>query len=129
MNDDNVLTILVVERDGAFGRLFKEEFHEDFGAVVGSITEGHDLMKVIKVVDPDVIILGFRIPGYDEYGLDIVKETKDNFPDKKIIFWTSLHNRKYEALDYGADYFCMKSADLTELKNVIHEISVKNVFK
>ncbi len=117
------MKIIIVERDESIAHLYKEEFNE-FGHEVISLCRGEKLLKIIQKENPQVLILGVRIPGYRYF--DLLEQVKTVYPKLPVIFNTSLSELWEEAKQRGADYYSPKTADLTGLIEILKAIEERN---
>ncbi|MBI2032181.1 MAG: response regulator [Candidatus Levybacteria bacterium] len=83
------------------------------------ITDGKDIIKKVKNVSPDLVILDYLLSGQE--GKNICKQLKSERSTGKIpILITSAHpNVEKLAVEAGADDFIEKPFDIDELLNKI----------
>lgn len=113
--------VLLVDDDINIQRLLTEELGED-GYQVTTASNGFEaISSVIRSEPPDLIIMDIRMPMMD--GLETIGnivKLKLNIP---IIIYTAYRSYKKSYLSMVADAYVMKSSDLTELKNKVHELT------
>ncbi|MDI9340542.1 MAG: response regulator transcription factor [Sediminibacterium sp.] len=83
---------------------------------------GRDVVKLVKNLSPDVLILDVEMPGLN--GLEICKEIKDGAGNVKVLFLT-MHKELdifNKAMALGADGFLLKEHTLSELEEAINTV-------
>jgi len=90
--------------------------------VVGEAGNGHDALRTIEDMHPDVVLLDITMPGMS--GFDVLKEITARFSDVRVIMLTMHEAREYaiQALRCGAAGFIPKSAAAAELKDAIQTV-------
>ena len=115
--------ILLVDDEEHILRYYTEELSEE-GHKVWTVATGHKLLKRIDRVQPEVVVLDIRLVEYD--GLDLLKEIRNCYHDLPVILCTAYDTYKEDPKSLVADYYVVKSFDLTELKMAIQKaIEVK----
>jgi len=90
--------------------------------VAGEAADGLNLLKLVRRVRPDLVILDIVMPGMQ--GIDAAKEIKALHPDIAILF-LSMHKRRElleAAIAIGAEGFVLKENTGDELIAAIHAI-------
>jgi DNA-binding NarL/FixJ family response regulator len=92
--------------------------------VVGTLTNGRDLMQAASELLPDVVILDISMPQLN--GLDAGEQVKRKHPATKIIYLTMLKGPDViaEAFRRGASGYVLKHCDAEELL-----VAVRGVLK
>lgn len=108
--------ILVVDDEAPLCMLYAEELTED-GYEVVSTRDCEGLMEMIEQHRPDVIVLDIRMGEWN--GLDLLQDIRNAYRDKPVILCTAYSSFKYDLRSVAADYYVVKSADLTDLKTKI----------
>lgn len=87
--------------------------------VVGEAANGENLSGMIKLKQPDILLLDINMPGKN--GLDILGELKPQFPDLKIILFTAHTDLQYvrKGINLGADGYLSKTVSETELQEAL----------
>ncbi len=111
-----MVKILVVDDEASIRMLFREEF-EDEGYEVTEAEDGHELLKRIEKDKPDVIVLDIKMADYD--GLDLLQEIRQQFQDLPVIICSAYGAYKGDYKTLAADYYVVKSSDLSELKQKV----------
>ena len=115
--------ILLVDDEEHILRYYTEELSEE-GHKVWTLATGHKLLKRIDRVQPEVGVLDIKLVEYD--GLDLLKEIRNCYHDLPVILCTAYDTYKEDPKSLVADYYVVKSFDLTELKMAIQKaIEVK----
>ena len=105
--------ILVVDDNLAICMLYTEELIEE-GYDVVSHNGGKELMDVIKRETPDLMVLDIKL-GEDS-GLDILQDIRNTYGNLPVILCTAYPDFKYDLKTIGADYYVLKSSDMSDLK-------------
>lgn len=87
--------------------------------VIDVVANGSEVIKSIRKVKPDVILMDIRMPKID--GVQCTKIIKENYPQIKIIILTTFDDDEYvyNALKYGASGYLLKGVSMDELVNAI----------
>ena len=109
--------ILLVD-DEEYIRLFYSEELSEEGHEVATVASGHNLPRRIDSVQPDVIILDIKLLDYD--GLELLQDIRSSYHDLPVILCTAYDTYKEDPKAIAADYYVIKSFDLSELKLAIH---------
>ena len=102
----------------AFSNLISHEVD-----VVGTASDGRELIKVVKETNPDIVISDISMPVLN--GLDAASKLLKTNPDLKIIFLTSRDEPDLagEVFRAGAKGFLSKSSAITELLQAIQSVA------
>jgi DNA-binding NarL/FixJ family response regulator len=98
----------------AFRRLLEPEF-----AVVGAITDGHQLVEAALELRPDVVVLDISMPGLN--GLKAGSQVLQQLPNTRLVFLT-MHDDPAlaaEAFRIGGSGYVLKTAAPGELLQAI----------
>ena len=92
--------------------------HEDID-VVGTVSDGFEVLKCLEKNVVDVILMDIRMPKMD--GVIATKEVKSKYPDTKIIILTTFDDDDFvfSALRYGASGYLLKGVSMDELYKAI----------
>ena len=115
--------ILLVDDEEYIRELYSEELSAE-GHNVATVATGHDLLKKIDSLQPEVVILDIRLVGYD--GLELLQEIRREHHDLPVILCTAYDTYKYDQSTIAADYYVIKSFDLTQLKTAIQRAMEAN---
>lgn len=91
--------------------------------VIAEVGNGREALRLIKELRPDIALLDITMP--DQSGLEVLKESKKDFPDLRVIILTVHEAGEYamEALRAGAAGYLPKSAAANELQVAIKIVS------
>lgn len=95
---------------------------EPYYDVVGSVEDGHSLLKAAATLKPNVVILDLGMPRLN--GLDAARELRKTAPAIKIIFLTmnSDSDIASEAIRIGASGYLLKTSQPSELLQAIRDV-------
>ncbi len=108
--------ILIVDDEEVIRMLYGEEL-EDEGYDVITTGCGHGLVELIDRERPDLIILDIKMAEHD--GLDLLQDIRKEFYNIPVILCSAYSSYKGDLKSIAADYYVVKSADLSELKQKI----------
>jgi DNA-binding response OmpR family regulator len=109
--------ILLADDDAVLCELYAEELMSEGYAVI-TARDGSGLMEVIRHNVPDLIVLDIRLGQYD--GLDLLQDIRRLYYDMPVVLCSAYASFKWDLRSVAADYYVVKSGDLTELKKKIH---------
>ena len=91
--------------------------------VVGQAASGVDAVGMAKDVDPDVIVMDYKMPGMD--GLEASKSIRANRPEQAIVLYTAYLDAELElaAKDAGVAMCVGKIEGLNQLERHITELT------
>jgi len=108
--------ILIVDDEEHIRYLYSEELSES-GYEVITADSGYKLIERIEEEEPDLIVLDIKMVGYD--GLDLLQDIRNSFYDLPVVLCTAYDTFKRDMKSIAADFYVIKSFDLTELKNKV----------
>jgi CheY-like chemotaxis protein len=108
--------ILIVDDEEVIRMLYGEEL-EDEGYRVVTTGSGHGLIELIGKEKPDLIILDIKMAEHN--GLDLLQDVRRDFYNIPVILCSAYSSYKGDLKSIAADYYVVKSADLSELKQKI----------
>jgi DNA-binding NarL/FixJ family response regulator len=90
--------------------------------VVGSVGDGMELLRVVKELQPDVVVLDLAMPLLN--GLDAARQLKKMLPQIKLVFLTMNTDSDIaaEALRAGASAYLLKTSEAPELLQAVHDV-------
>lgn len=109
--------ILVVDDEEHIRHYYTEELSEE-GHKVWTAATGHKLLRRIDQIQPEVVVLDIRLVDYD--GLELLQEIRNQYHELPVILCTAYDTYKEDPKSIAADYYVVKSFDLSELKMAIH---------
>jgi len=72
------------------------------------------VLELVSSEQPDAVILDIRLEDCD--GLDLLQEIRNVYPALPIILSTAYDSYREDVKSVAADYYVVKSQDLSELK-------------
>jgi DNA-binding response OmpR family regulator len=114
-----VVKILVVDDEKSIRTLYAEDLGGEGYEVIttGKCEEVSELISSEKV---SVVVLDVRMDDCD--GLDLLHELRNDYPTTPIILNTAYDSYKDDLKSVAADYYVVKSQDLSELKTRLADI-------
>jgi DNA-binding response OmpR family regulator len=111
--------ILVIDDENNIRLLYKEEF-QDEGYEVAVAASAEQAMQEIRKNKPDLVTLDIKMPGTD--GIEFLRRLKEEESDIPVVFCSAFGGYKRDFRVWVSDAYVVKSADLSELKNVVKKI-------
>ncbi|MBW1770791.1 MAG: response regulator [Deltaproteobacteria bacterium] len=108
--------ILIVDDEEVIRMLYGEEL-EDEGYDVVTTGTGQGLVELVGREKPDLIILDIKMAEHD--GLDLLQDIRKEYYNVPVILCSAYSSYKGDLKSIAADYYVVKSADLSELKRKI----------
>ena len=99
--------------------IFKTEIPE--AKIIGTADNEYSYWKLIKQELPDLVLLDLGLGGSTTIGVEICRQTKQNYPDVKILIFTGeILNEKLwvDVLDAGCDGIILKTGELLTYADV-----------
>ena len=112
--------ILLADDHTLFCNLLRDLLEPEY-EVVGSMSDGRELLKAADSLRPDVVLLDIGMPSLN--GLDAGRRLKQANPRVKLIYLTMNNNIEYarEAIQAGASAFILKNSKSSELLHAIRD--------
>jgi len=108
--------ILIVDDEEHIRYLYSEELSEA-GYEVITAESGHMLLEKIEEEKPDLVVLDIKMVDYN--GLDLLQDIRNKFYTMPVVLCTAYDTFKEDMKSIAADFYVIKSFDLTELKKKI----------
>jgi len=108
--------ILIVDDEEHIRLLYSEELKEE-GYEVTTHDSGYKLLERIKEDKPDLVVLDIKMVDYN--GLDLLQDIRNEYYDMPVVLCTAYDAFKEDIKSVAADFYVVKSFDLTELKKKI----------
>jgi DNA-binding response OmpR family regulator len=108
--------ILIVDDEEHIRFLYSEELSEA-GYEVITADSGYRLMERIQDEKPDLIVLDIKMVDYN--GLDLLQDIRNKFYNMPVVLCTAYDTFKEDMKSIAADFYVIKSFDLSELKSKI----------
>jgi len=114
-------TILVIEQETSIGEGLKSILEKEGYSVVSAYTSRH-LKEIFNENVPDLAIININLPK--EFGLNILRKTKELFPNIPVIAMSVNSNSlsANELKRLGASEFITKPFDVEGLKSKIGQL-------
>ena len=110
--------LLIVEDDPALRLLYQDEFEEE-GYEVHLASSGEEAVLWSETNQVDVIILDIRLGGMD--GLETMGRLLEHQSNVGVVLNSAYATFKTDFGSWSADYYVVKSSDLTELKEAVRD--------
>jgi DNA-binding response OmpR family regulator len=105
--------ILIVDDEEGIRMLYSMEL-QDEGYEVLTLADGKELLQVVESESPDCIVLDIKMREYN--GLDLLQQIRKQHYDLPVILNSAYSSFKVDLKAVAADYYVVKSSDLSELK-------------
>lgn len=116
--------ILVIDDEKHVRMLYQEELQNEGYTV--AVSDGQEaVVDVIKRENPRILILDIKL-GPDISGLDLLQTLRGPYPELPVILSTAYDSFQYDLKSIAADYYVVKSVDLSELKTRVKEALAKS---
>lgn len=96
---------------------------EDDIAVVGQAGGGREALRLVPLINPDVVLMDVRMPDMD--GLTAIERLKSLYPTLSVIMVTLYDDPDYlyRAVSAGAAGYILKDASRTELVSAVRTVA------
>ena len=108
--------ILIVDDEEHIRQLYSEELIEA-GYEIITAESGYKILDKIEDEKPDLVVLDIKMADYN--GLDVLQDIRNKFYNLPVVLCTAYDTFKEDMKSVAADFYVIKSFDLTELKNKI----------
>ena len=98
--------------------------------IVGTAQNEAEYWRLIRNVEPDLLLLDLGLGGSTTVGVEICRQTKQSRPKVKILIFTGeILNEKLwvDVLDAGADGIILKAGELLTRRDVVSVMSGKQL--
>jgi DNA-binding response OmpR family regulator len=117
--------ILVVDDEDYVRQYYIEELSDE-GYQVATVPSGCCLPDVIDLFQPHVLVMDIKLQKYD--GLNLLKYIRRRCYDMQVILCSACDTYIDDQSSVNADYYVIKSSDLSELKEKIKEsIAIRSI--
>ncbi len=101
----------------AFSNLLEPKYE-----VVGTATDGRQMLKMVSKLRPDVVVMDISMPNFN--GFDAGEKLKKTLPDIKLLFLTVNEDPDMvaEAFRIGANGYLLKNSAASELLQAIDAV-------
>lgn len=114
------ITLVLVDDHGVVRQGTREILNKSpLFSVLGESSDGQDLVGLLKLKQPDLLLLDINLPGKN--GLQLLEEIKPHFPDLKIVLFSAHSDLQYirKAQHLKAAGFLSKTIDEEELQTAL----------
>jgi len=96
--------------------------------VVAEASSGSQVMRLVRQMTPDIVLLDLRMPGMD--GLTALEQIKREFPETKVVILSATNDQTViqSALARGASAYILKTVDPVDLAATLRQALKSNVF-
>lgn len=103
------------------------EYEEDI-SILGTATNGEELMHIVRLKRPNVVITDIRMPKMD--GITATKLIKKEFPEIKVLAFTMFDQIEaiQQMMDAGASGYILKNSSLKEVYNALLAVSKGEIY-
>jgi DNA-binding response OmpR family regulator len=111
--------ILCVDDDRHLLQLYRDELSDE-GYELILAKNGKEALAKFSKEKPDLVIIDIRMPVMD--GIETLNSILGKNRQIPVIINTAYPQYKENFMTWGADAYVVKSSDLSELKQKIHEV-------
>ena len=117
------MKVLVVDDTDHVRKMLVDMLELDGFEVVGEAASGPQALEIASSVDPDVIVMDYKMPGMD--GLSASRAIREVRPKQSIILYTAYLDDRLEGLakEAGIALCVGKVAGLNQLERHITELT------
>ncbi|TMH59470.1 MAG: response regulator transcription factor [Betaproteobacteria bacterium] len=96
--------------------------------VIGEARDGHDVLKVVRESDFDVLLLDMSMPG--KSGMELIKQVKSEKPRLRILVLSMHQEHQYavRAIKSGASGYLTKDSASALLVSAIEKVAAGGAF-
>lgn len=110
-------TILVIDDEKHVRMLYEAELSTEGYTIISS--DGQEpVLELIERTKPDAVVLDIKL-GPNLSGLDLLQTIRTVHQDLPVVLSTAYSSFKTDFKAIVADYYVVKSVDLTDLKNAL----------
>jgi DNA-binding NtrC family response regulator len=115
--------ILVVDDESHIRMLYQEELQADGYEV--ALSDGREpILQVIDREKPHIVVLDIKLEGVGS-GLDVLQAIRAVNSTLPVILSSAFESFQNDLKAIAADAYCVKSIDLTNLKETIRSVLAK----
>ncbi|MBG0777466.1 MAG: response regulator [Desulfovibrionaceae bacterium] len=109
--------VLVVDDEKHIRMLYREELETE-GYEIATSDGQEDILEVLARERPQVVVLDIKL-GPNRSGLDLLQEIRSKDHTIPVILSTAYDSYQHDLKSVTADYYVVKSVDLSELKDKV----------
>lgn len=115
------LSVVVCDDADEMRALLRDALEEGGMDVIGEVDNGHDGLRVISSLQPDVALLDVSMPGLG--GLDLIPRVASSAPDTAIVVLSGFGADRVSshALALGADRYLVKGEPLEAVRGAVRQ--------
>ena len=89
--------------------------------IVGLAKNGNEAIQFIETEKPDILLTDIKMAGGN--GLDLIKKSKINSPEMKVVIISGYNSFEYaqQAIKLGVKDYILKPIDIEKLRNIIEK--------
>ena len=97
--------------------------YEEYISIVGMVDNGEDLLKLVRLKQPQVVLTDIKMPKMD--GITATKTIKKEFPNIKVVAFSMLEKEATvsKMIDAGVSGYLLKNSPLKEVLSAIVSVS------
>jgi DNA-binding NarL/FixJ family response regulator len=97
-------------------------------AVVGEAGDGHEVLKLVRELDFDVLLLDMSMPG--KSGIELIKQVKGDKPRLRLLVLSMHQENQYavRAIKAGASGYLTKDSASAQLVSAIRKVASGGAF-
>jgi DNA-binding NarL/FixJ family response regulator len=97
-------------------------------AVVGEARDGHEVLKLVRELDFDVLLLDMSMPG--KSGIELIKQVKGDKPRLRLLVLSMHQENQYavRAIKAGASGYLTKDSASAQLVSAIRKVAAGGAF-
>lgn len=118
--------VLVVDDEKHIRMLYREELESE-GYTVSTSDGQEKILDVLEREKPHVVVLDIKL-GANLSGLDLLQEIRSKDQSLPVILSTAYDSFQHDLKSIAADYYVVKSVDLSELKQKV-ELAMAKALK
>jgi DNA-binding NarL/FixJ family response regulator len=101
---------------------------EDDIEVIGQTGTGHEGVKLVRELEPDVLVLDYGLPDLD--GLEVTRQVVDMQIETRILVLTMHASEEYatRVIRAGAAGFIVKAAPTEELLKAVRKVAARRIY-
>lgn len=116
-------TIVIADGDATYIENLVDKLENENVKVVGKALNGLDMLGLVRKYRPELVIISLLMPKYDGfYVLDALMREKvvnKYLPKIVVISSISYGKMKDRAIDYGIDYYFLRSSDQEKICSIL----------
>jgi DNA-binding NarL/FixJ family response regulator len=96
--------------------------------IVGEARDGHEVLKSVREIDFDVLLLDLSMPG--KSGMELIKQVKSEKPRLRVLVLSMHQEHQYavRAIKAGASGYLTKDSAATQLVSAIEKVAGGGAF-